>query len=755
MSDSVSRPPAASRIPAKIGRYDVLGKLGSGRTGTVYRATDPFIGRALAIKTFRVDLEPGPQRDRYLQRFYHEARISGGLSHPNIVALFDVGEMDGLPYLVFEHVECPTLDVALARAGRLDSAETIRVVEQVALALDFAHSRGIVHRDIRPANIILAADTRVRVAEFGIARIEGSQLTQHGEILGTPAYMSPEQIRGRELSASSDLFSLAVCAYEMLSGQRPFKGESQVELLEALVHAPPEEPKALRSLGIPSREFMFVFERALAKEPSHRFADASSFARALKSCLGVVGGEAPLKVTPIAIPDPLPSPPRQLLPPTAPPPPPVRPPAPVPIVTPPPAPDPRAMDTSATAEIDLQATGIPLPSSADATLVSSSFEPGSFERGPAAEVPAAPEEPPRASPPRPDPAPDVEPPVSAAPPPPAPSPSAEATLISMVGFGEVTRAKPAADPDATDADGPATNRLSREAVEALLTRAAPRPEIPASPRPETPVLQKTIPSSADAPVAEAPTEIENLVSPTSEMTALNLPLLDEPAAPSPPTPAETLYGDQSPAGQSSSAEDKTVMMTAAERSTARDRPFPTPRRPATGPAVAKPTPPAPTRAMPRPAPPAPRMRMPPRPTLAPKLLLAGLGLLTLFAIGLGAMFMLRATRGTAPQAEMWNNLPVYPESQADKSPILFSHENPQPVLEPGRVVSVTLSWIVTPEGLVDDPKIVVSASPEIDAFVTEGVRKWRYEPGQKDGKTVPIRVLRKYTFGQRSGSEGS
>ena len=162
MSDSVPKTPTpnegASRIPAKIGRYDVVEKLGSGSTGTVYRATDPFIGRVLAIKTFRVDLPQGPLRDRFLQRFYHEARISGGLSHPNIVALFDVGEMDGLPYLVFEHVDGPTLDVALARSGRLDSAETIRVVEQTAAALDFAHAKGIVHRDIRPANIILAND---------------------------------------------------------------------------------------------------------------------------------------------------------------------------------------------------------------------------------------------------------------------------------------------------------------------------------------------------------------------------------------------------------------------------------------------------------------------------------------------------------------------------------------------------------------------------------------------------------------------
>jgi TonB family protein len=127
----------------------------------------------------------------------------------------------------------------------------------------------------------------------------------------------------------------------------------------------------------------------------------------------------------------------------------------------------------------------------------------------------------------------------------------------------------------------------------------------------------------------------------------------------------------------------------------------------------------------------------------------------LLSIGLGVVF-LGKTGGPAEEAsEKWNSLTVFPEADVEKSPLLYSHEYPKPKLEPGRVVSVTVSWIVTPEGLVDDPKIVVSASPEIDAFVVEAVRKWRYEPGQKDGKTVPVRVLRKYTFGQRGGSEGS
>ena len=147
--------------------------------------------------------------------------------------------------------------------------------------------------------------------------------------------------------------------------------------------------------------------------------------------------------------------------------------------------------------------------------------------------------------------------------------------------------------------------------------------------------------------------------------------------------------------------------------------------------------------------------MAPRSSLVPKILLGAMVLLTIFALALAVVFWGKAGKPAPEVVEMWNNLPVYQEADVEKSPVFMSHDVPKPKLEPGRVVSVTVTWIVTPEGVVDDPKIVTSASPEIDAFVLEGIRKWRYEPGQKDGKTVPVRVLRKYTFGQRSSSEGS
>ncbi|MEO8358401.1 MAG: protein kinase [Vicinamibacteria bacterium] len=710
-----------TKIPAKIGRYEILEKVGSGRTGTVFRASDPLIGRILAIKTFRVDLTPGPIRDTFLQRFYHEARISGGLSHPNIVALFDVGEEDGLPYLVFEHVEGPTLDVALARAGRLDSAETIRVVEQTAAALDFAHARGIVHRDIRPANIILANDKRVRIADFGIARVEGSQLTQHGEVLGTPAYMSPEQIRGQELTAETDLFSLAVCAYEMLSGNRPFAGKTQPELFEALVYSPPAEPKELRSLGIPSREFMFVFERALAKDPAHRFADAASFARALKSCLGVVApGDEPAPISRIAIPDPPRPAHRQILPPVAPPPaqryaasnPGIKPPQP-----------PSSSDPSA------DATFVSSPSAGDDSseeLASTlGFDSGINSKQVAAAVAAA-----MASS-----ASSASVPLS---PPSNPSSdaSADATMVS----------------GAQDFELPSTHRMSRAAVEDVLSKSGANQKSSSN-------HQKSRAEAHKVERGGAASAIEDLLPPTREMPKLSNDLGATGAlspAP-PPRPATDPSRTASNAGGLPKATDKTLIMTDAEKvSAAKLRDLSAARLPTR--AAQKsipPPPPPPTRTVARPlppslAPPVPSSPAIARPSLVPKILLAVIVLMTILAAMLGVLFWGRAQVIATPVVEKWNDLPVYPEADVDKSPLLFSHEIPKPKVD--HVLSVTLSWIVTPDGVVDEPKIVVSASKEIDAFVIQTVKKWRYEPGQKAGKTVPVRLLRKYTFQPRENN---
>ncbi len=289
MSDSAPKTPApnegATGIPAKIGRYDVVERLGSGRAGTVYRATDPFIGRILAIKTFRVDLPPGPLRDRFLQRFYHEARISGGLSHPNIVVVHDVGEIEGRPYMAMEMMAGHTLSEELAELKQLPVREAVTVALQLAKALDYAHKRGVVHRDIKPGNIMRDVSSRsIKVTDFGIAHIEGGtgtgeMRTRVGDIIGTPQYMSPEQARGEKLDGRSDLFSVGIVLYQMITGVRPFRGDSVVAVATKIVNeeAPPID-KARKDVPASLRR---LIDRCLAKPAAQRYQSGKELLDAL------------------------------------------------------------------------------------------------------------------------------------------------------------------------------------------------------------------------------------------------------------------------------------------------------------------------------------------------------------------------------------------------------------------------------------------------------------------------------------------
>jgi TonB family protein len=274
-------------VPATIGRYQVTGSLGFGAMGAVYKAFDPLIKRPLAIKTIRLDIpRNSPQHRAFIERFYQEARISGTLSHPNIVTLFDIGEENGLPFLAMEYVDGKTIAAALDEGTQFKPELVIALVSQVASALDYAHSRGVVHRDIKPSNLILHDAEKVKVTDFGIAKLVDSEITHAGALLGTPSYMSPEQAMGEKLDGRSDIFSLGVCAFEMLSGHQPFPGSNVTSILYKLVHVDPIEPPDLETNGLVPQKWREVFSKVLAKKPANRYQTAGAFVEDLEYCLG-------------------------------------------------------------------------------------------------------------------------------------------------------------------------------------------------------------------------------------------------------------------------------------------------------------------------------------------------------------------------------------------------------------------------------------------------------------------------------------
>jgi serine/threonine-protein kinase len=278
---------APDDTPSSIGRYEITGTLGFGAMGAVYQAFDPIIKRALAIKTIRLDVPPGsPQRKHFIERFYQEARISGTLSHPNIVTLFDIGEEKGVPFLAMEYVEGQTLAELLDAGVGFEPERVVAVASQVAAALDYAHSRGVIHRDVKPSNLIVQEGDKVKVTDFGIAKLMDSEITQTGALLGTPSYMSPEQAMGEPLDGRSDIFSLGVCAFEMLSGEQPFPGNNVTSILYRLVHVDPVEPATLEMSGVVPQRWREVFHKVLAKKPDARFQKAGDFVRDLENCLG-------------------------------------------------------------------------------------------------------------------------------------------------------------------------------------------------------------------------------------------------------------------------------------------------------------------------------------------------------------------------------------------------------------------------------------------------------------------------------------
>ncbi len=268
---------------AKIGHFEILELVGRGAMGAVYRAVDPLIGRSVAIKLIRlIGYHDGEEAAFLKDRLFKEAKAAGGLSHPGIVTIYQVGTQDDQAFIAMEYIDGVTLESRLDSGKSIDDALFSRVLVEMAAALDYAHQRGIVHRDIKPANIMLTAGGAVKITDFGIAKtLLGRTVTQAGMILGTPFYMSPEQVQGQPLDGRSDQFALAVIAYQMLTGRRPFDGQEVTSICYQIVHAEPASPADLNPNLRP--EVARVLKRALEKNPANRFPTCAEFAAGLVS----------------------------------------------------------------------------------------------------------------------------------------------------------------------------------------------------------------------------------------------------------------------------------------------------------------------------------------------------------------------------------------------------------------------------------------------------------------------------------------
>jgi serine/threonine-protein kinase len=278
-----SPPPRGRPVPGRLGRYEILNELGKGAMGVVYRARDPMINREVALKTIPLAEEfDGEELEQARNKFFREAETAGRLSHPHIVTIYDAGEQGGTAYIAMELLRGVHLVEYTDPTRLLPPAIAIEVVARLAGALHYAHEQSVVHRDVKPANVMFDPPSgELKITDFGIARLTDSGRTRTGLVLGTPSFMSPEQLQGREVTGRSDLFSLAVTLFQLLTGMLPFRADSMPALMFRIAHDP-APPIATVRPGLPA-ELQEFFDRALAKDPAERHDSGAAFAQALRA----------------------------------------------------------------------------------------------------------------------------------------------------------------------------------------------------------------------------------------------------------------------------------------------------------------------------------------------------------------------------------------------------------------------------------------------------------------------------------------
>lgn len=267
---------------SQLGRYQIISELGQGAMGVVYKAKDPLIDREVAIKTINLSLAQ-EEREEYEARFYQEAKAAGRLSHPNIVTIYDVGRTEDIAYIAMEYLHGRELRDILNDNKILPIAQVIDIISQVALGLSYAHEHEIVHRDIKPSNVMVIRDGHVKITDFGIARMASAAVrTQTGMVLGSPKYMSPEQVMGKLTDQRSDIFSLGVMLYEMMTGQAPFMGENVNAIMYQTLNTVPSAPSTM-NVDVPEM-LNFIVAKALAKDLDSRYQNARDLANDLRAC---------------------------------------------------------------------------------------------------------------------------------------------------------------------------------------------------------------------------------------------------------------------------------------------------------------------------------------------------------------------------------------------------------------------------------------------------------------------------------------